>query len=433
MLVFRLNKINLLATFVLENPYLVCIWLFVFSITHAKAATLEALINDAVVTHPTVRAQMASASAADLGIEIAHWQFYPTPSISAEGLKTSAKDPIYQGDDHSISLSIEQPLWTGGRLTASLDQANAKARFTQYEVAIQQQKIAMDVLQAYVDWYAAFLQIKAREGSLATHQRLFDFINRRVTQGASAANDLVLAKGRLALAESQLLAATVEESRALAQLEQLVGASVNADQLANKVAKPRVIATSQTDTLAQILLISPDIQAALAKVDMANADVAKQNAQLQPEFYLRFERQFGSYTNLDYGAHNRLFIGTRSQFGPGLSSFTTAKQTRLQYHAALANVEARELEITQQAMMDFALLEAIEQRLPALQVNQETAQQVLSSQERQFQVGRKTWLDVLNAVRDLVQAELELVDTQVTQILVTWRLSIAMHRNTTYG
>ncbi len=126
MLVFRLNKINLLATFALENPYLVCIWLFVFSIAHAKAATLEALINDAVETHPTVRAQMASASAADLGIEIARWQFYPTPSITAEGLKTSAKDPIYQGDDHSISLSIEQPLWTGGRLTASLDQANAE-------------------------------------------------------------------------------------------------------------------------------------------------------------------------------------------------------------------------------------------------------------------------------------------------------------------
>ena len=89
MLGFRFNKINLLATFVLENPYLVCIWLFVFSITHAKAATLEGLINDAVVSHPTVRAQMASAAAADLGIEIARWQFYPTPSLSAEGLKLS--------------------------------------------------------------------------------------------------------------------------------------------------------------------------------------------------------------------------------------------------------------------------------------------------------------------------------------------------------
>ena len=46
---------------------------------------------------------------------------------------------------------------------------------------------------------------------------------------------------------------------------------------------------------------------------------------------------------------------------------------------------------------------------------------MVSSYLRQYTVGRKTWLDVLNAQRELVQAQLALADNQAA-------LNIASHK-----
>jgi adhesin transport system outer membrane protein len=47
---------------------------------------------------------------------------------------------------------------------------------------------------------------------------------------------------------------------------------------------------------------------------------------------------------------------------------------------------------------------------------------VSGSYERQFLAGRKSWLDVMNAARELAQTETQLADLVSTQVLVTWRL-----------
>ena len=55
---------------------------------------------------------------------------------------------------------------------------------------------------------------------------------------------------------------------------------------------------------------------------------------------------------------------------------------------------------------------------------------VLASYERQFQANRKTWLDLLNQVRELAQNEYALVDAQASLVGSRLRLEINMGLNT---
>ena len=54
---------------------------------------------------------------------------------------------------------------------------------------------------------------------------------------------------------------------------------------------------------------------------------------------------------------------------------------------------------------------------------------VLASFERQFQANRKTWLDLLNQVRELAQNEYALVDAQASLVGARLRLEINMNQN----
>jgi adhesin transport system outer membrane protein len=51
------------------------------------------------------------------------------------------------------------------------------------------------------------------------------------------------------------------------------------------------------------------------------------------------------------------------------------------------------------------------------------AADVSTSYDRQFLAGRKSWLDVMNAARELAQTETQLADLQSTLVVVTWRLA----------
>jgi outer membrane protein, adhesin transport system len=62
-------------------------------------------------------------------------------------------------------------------------------------------------------------------------------------------------------------------------------------------------------------------------------------------------------------------------------------------------------------------------RLASIQASLKAAADVSASYDRQFLAGRKSWLDVMNAARELAQTETQLADLQSTQVVVTWRLA----------
>jgi hypothetical protein len=74
-----------------------------------------------------MRSQQALGASAKQALEGAQWQFYPTPSVGFEQVDASAGDPNYPsyGDKNVTTLRLQQPLWTGGRLSAGLDKAQA--------------------------------------------------------------------------------------------------------------------------------------------------------------------------------------------------------------------------------------------------------------------------------------------------------------------
>jgi adhesin transport system outer membrane protein len=63
-------------------------------------------------------------------------------------------------------------------------------------------------------------------------------------------------------------------------------------------------------------------------------------------------------------------------------------------------------------------------RVSVLEKSVESSALVLDSYQRQFEAGRKQWLDLLNAVREHTQNQYNLADTKVTMMAALYRLQI---------
>lgn len=401
--------------------YLTCAALLLPSIS--LAGVLERLISSALLGHPSIQAQQAQERSAKAGVDSATWQYYPTPSVAIENATGNA----YQGDSTVSTVRLQQPLWTGGRLTASVKKAEAGMSVSQSALEEVRQQLALRVVQSYGDWLLAHLKILAYEHSMATHVRLLDQVERRIEQGVSSDSDLILAVSRLQSVAADLSVGRAQKDIALARLGQLLGRRVDDAALSVALASPLPVIADPQNLLDLALAINPSLHKTQAQATVQETVIAERRADLSPEVYLRAERQYGNYSYPNAEPETRLFVGLSSRFGAGLSSLSNIEGARSQHQAALAEVDVQSRAVTEQILADHVLATSSDVRLEALRTSMEAAGRVSESYDRQFLAGRKTWLDVMNAARELTQARIQLADIQSAQIVATWRLAIYAH------
>jgi adhesin transport system outer membrane protein len=389
----------------------------------APSPTLASLVRDALDSHPTTQSQRALVASAAAGVESARWQFYPTPSVSLENATTSGTDPSYQGDNRVATLRLQQPLYTGGRLTAGAEKAQASLDQSQAALEESRLQLSLRVVQAYGEWLSAHLKVQASQKNEDTHNRLLQQVQRRIGEGVSAESDRVLALGRLDAVRAEVTAAQVQGDMALARLGQLLGRPIVGAALTRTVATPRPVSALTSALLEQALGQSAALQKAQSQVRVQEATVVERRADLLPEIYLRAERQYGNFNFANGAPVNRFFVGVSSRLGAGLSGLSNVAAARSQLEAALAEVQVQTRNLIEQVLADHAQFMATERRLASMQASLRSAQSVSESFDRPFLAGRKTWLDVMNAARELAQTEAQIADLLSTQVVVSWRLS----------
>lgn len=388
--------------------------------------SLPQLIATVLATHPAVQGQRAQLQSAQAGVDSARWQFYPTPSVSVETAAAGASDRLYQGDRLVTTLRLQQPLWSGGRLGAGTDKAEATLAATQATLDDTRLQLGLRVLQAYGDWWGAQAKAQALARSLATHERLRQQVGRRIQEGVSAQSDLVQAVARLEAVQAEAAAARAQGEVALARLGQLLGGTVDAAALAAGLAStpaaPRPPLVNPAALLAQAADINPAVRKAQAQERVQEAVVRERRADLRPEVYARLERQYGNY-NLASGApEDRLFIGMSSRFGAGLSTLSNVEAAQSQLLAAAAEVQVQLRTVGEQLAADQAQALSVAGRIASIKAALAAGEDVSASYDRQFLAGRKSWLDVMNAARELAQTETQLAELQATELLLSWRL-----------
>ena len=391
----------------------------------AQTLSLGRLIERAIESHPSIRSQLSSEKSAQLGIETAQYQRYPTPQLTLETVKKSNSDTTYSGADGVATIRITQPIFNGGLFSAQLDKAKGGLLLSQASVDEARRQIALRVVQAYAEWVVAELKAQSVEKSLEVHQKLLQQAKNRIKEGVSPASDLSLIQGRLDTTSAELFAAKLQAELSIQKLGELTDTTLSSKDLKREMTGPLMPALKIESLLANAQMYSPELQKAKAQTLISRANVKEKESALKPDIYVRAERQYGNYFSAtDTSAQSRIFLGVTSKFGPGFSSLTQIKSAKYQDDASEFDVLAQEKLIREQVLNDLTVLQSIATRVQAIEGALQASAAVFESFERQFNSGRKTWLDLMTVVRDVVQNEIQLAEIRGSELQSSWRLHI---------
>lgn len=388
---------------------------------HAGETEFVRSLREVALAYPQTLAAARELNATAREQDAARWQRYPTPSFQGQ---TPANGQGYQRIN---TLVVEQPVYAGGRITAGIEAAEAREKAARSRHLQVMEDTSIRIVNIWHEWLRNQARQAVLQDSVVAHGKLKDQIQRRVANGVSPPSDLTLAAARLSQAQTEFAQAQSATRTSHAQLVQLTGtrlAEFTSNVMRSHAADgPSYPPPPQWRQLA--LERDPQLTRLTAELDALAADIRVKQGQVLPSVSLRFEHDLTSrqqYTGVN--SDSRLLLQVNAQPGAGLSALAGIDAAVARREAAIETRRSTVLELEQQLDIDFADHAAALDRLEVAKLLEQSTQDVADSYARQFVAGRKSWLDVLNAVREAVSARLSIHDAQALLGQTWWRLRL---------
>ncbi len=358
------------------------------------AQSLQQAVQKALADYPSVSAARFQGEAARADVaraRSAHWPQVSWSARYASHLAAGMQDRWFQTPELRLNL------WSGGRISADVQRAQAIARASEKQQHITRDEVALLSSEAYWQWAYQRDMLALAQNNLATHQSILADFERIAQVDTGRRIDLDQARVRHDNAQLIWLRSQTELEAAAQYLTRMLMAPIPTEPTGLDFALPTPhadLAQAQQDLNEQ----HPVLAQWLAQRDAAEAGVRFARAQKSPTLNLSHARM--STPGLD----DMRFV-TQVQLSWPLVDGGNAHWAEL---AALARVQDIEAQLQEaRLVLNEQLVSAWNDWQSAIARNALGHQQSLTAQAlaagyaQQFRVGRRALLDLLNIQSDL--------------------------------
>ncbi len=404
-----------------------------------SAQTLGAAIEYVYRTHPDVLAETENLKAQNEAYVQAQAAFGPQISVNFEADYQQARidQTSFFGQKYvarqvgrtaTTSLDISQPIFSGGRLTAQINGAQADVLAAREHSRLTLSQIFRDAIRAYADVVRdeTVLQVAQRAQDLLEHD-LSD-MQEKFKVGAAALSDRAEILARLAAARSQAATAEGQLRQSRAAFLSIIG------QAPADLAPPgRLPALPQTReaSVAGAMADAPALKQALFEEGSARAKVALARADFSPDLSLRLSAQSLPVAQyLSAQQDKTLTAGLTVQVpvfssGAGLSKL---RQAEAADRSARLKIESARRSVVQAAEQAFAAYQTTARTVTLFGEQVRADRVAYESLNEQFKSGLISTIDLLNSEQELANAQISLAGAEHDVVLAQADLLAAAGR-----
>ncbi|MEE4199917.1 TolC family protein [Erythrobacter sp.] len=363
--------------------------------------------------YPAIRAARLQEEASDQEVRAAKGQRLPTVTVDGQGL--GGGTAIVEDQQLALNVTVLQPLWSGGRIDAAIDRARAAREVSLAQTLETGESIAIQTINAFYEALLARRRMLALEEGNNQLTDLVGSIERRVDQSVSPRADLTLVLSRQAEIQRQYQVAQATFLSARETYRQFTGQfDYRLDEIPPYLGEA---AHPDLDTaIADAETCNPLLRRLNAEAVLAEAEVEVAQKELFPTVSAQLSRN--EITGTRYG------IVVRSALNNGLSQFRLVDASRARQLQASTNILTAARETRVRLTEDLLLNYSSREQIPIVRTAVEAASDLTVSYRRQFVAGRRSWLDVVNAVREEITADLNLVDAETSAMASGARILI---------
>lgn len=382
--------------------------LFVPLCANAQVQTLKESAQQAVLSNPEVLSRWHAFEAANGERDVASGAYLPRLDLTAGVGHEKREGPVQHLDfnRNSTTLTLTQMLYDGFATrndVKRLDHARLVRLFELYDTS---ESVALEVVRAYADVLRYRKLVSLAEENYVRHRSVFEQIQRKAQAGVGRRVDLEQISGRVALAEANLLTETANLHDVSARFQRLVGV------LPGKHLEPPAALTNGMPADINAALTAakrhhPALLAAIENIRSADSSVSVRRAAYQPRFDFRLRADRGNNVDGISGSSNNNtaeVVMTWNLFN-GLSDRSRVRQYADQLNVARDQRDKACRDVRQTLAIAYNDTRKLTEQLTYLDQHQLSIEKARDAYRKQFDIGQRTLLDLLDTENELFQAK----------------------------
>lgn len=381
----------------------------------ADEANIKAVVQEALLSNPEVLSRWRAYESSVNERDAAKGGYKPRGDLTLGAGIERRDDPILKKNygRTSGSISLTQMLYDGFATRSEIGRLDHASMVRLFEVQDASEAVARDAALAYVDVLRYRKLVALSEDNYVQHRAIFKQIESKVKASAGRQVDLEQASGRLALAETNLLTDTANLHDVSARFQRLAGYAPP-EVMSAELGLADGLPADSSEVVQQAEQRNPQIKAAIENIHAANFALVGRDAPFRPRVDFRLRDDFGENINGVIGGHNTAvgeFLLTYNFYNGG-SDVARQKQFLSDRDQARELRDKACRDVRQTVVIAYNDTRKIREQLAFLDQHQTATEKARDAYRKQFDIGQRTLLDLLDTENELFDARRAFVAAQ---------------------
>ncbi|BBP44245.1 TolC family outer membrane protein [Thiosulfativibrio zosterae] len=392
----------------------------VFS-SNGYAMNLKETIEDAILHNPEFRAEVKKYRGIEAEVRGARGSYYPTLDLNA-GIGYEEVDnqtTVNTGKGltrQETSVKLTQNLFEGFGTSNEVDRQKFRLDAQAYKAEAKASDIALSMTEAYIDLLKQQDLLSLAQDNLDTHLKIMDQITKRNSAGIGNQVEVDQANARLSLAQANFASTQNNYYDALAKFRRVLGRDPDSDLVKPKFAFQ--LPKNLDDATNTAMTDHPTLRSANGDVAEARKQFESSSKTFYPRLDLEIEKTFDNNLGGVEGKNEDLQAMLRMKY----NLYNGGKDSANRQRTESAYLEATEIRNNTRRQLIENLRYAWNAQVYVSDQIKYTTQHIklthdtLNGYRKQFSLGRRSLLDLLNteneynsALRTLMSSEADLL------------------------
>ncbi|MDO9206279.1 MAG: TolC family outer membrane protein [Methylotenera sp.] len=378
--------------------------------------TLKDMVEKTVTSNPEVQSRYHRFLESGFEQDVVRGGFLPKADIVSTYRKQ--EELLKPADGTSIprfnnELVLRQMIFDGFATSNEVKRLGHANRVRYYELQSTMQNTTLEFMRAYIDTMRYRELSQFAKDNYVVHKQLFDRIQERVNAGVARKVDLEQASGRLALAEANLLTETTNLHDVTARLQRLYG-----ELPPETLEAPTFFNAGVEPTSAEALKVAynqnPDLLSTIEDIQASKNEIKTREARYMPKLDLQARKNLGVSSDGRYSSSAADLLELTMNFNlfNGFSDQNAVKMTAEKLNNSKDLRDKACVDTRQIVVIAYNDIQQLKEQEKYRTNHKNSIENAREAYRKQFDIGQRTLLDLLDTENEYFQAKRSLTNTQ---------------------
>jgi adhesin transport system outer membrane protein len=419
----------------MENVMRKILILTIFLTNILNAQSLEMSVKEVLSNNPIIQERLKNYNATKEDITYAKSGYYPKLDLTiGAGYEDTdnhdrpgIRDEGFSSDVYENTLKYTQNIFTGFQTFYNVKEEEYKTAAAAYSYIEKVDDTAFRMVDTYLQVMKNNELLQTAKENIEINEKIFNKVQKLYDSGLTTLSEVNKIESSLSLAKSNYVVQENTLLDATYNMHKVLGRYLNQETMSKPVLKTKLPNTLKEATQFAIQN-NPSLLVSNYNLKLSQATFKSSEAPFYPKFDIEISQSFNKNLSSSEGEVDRfsaMFYMKYNIFN-GFSDSSTLQKSKSKIHQEVETKNELRRQVIEGLNLSWAAYMKLQEQMKHLQKYKEFSLKTLTLYAKEYDLGRRSLLDLLAAQKDFIGAKVQIINTQYNILFSKYRILDAM-------